>query len=604
MVGKFTTDTFGLLPHDDSSSYSHRVKSSTYWPFNLKSGSIATGYNSIVDSAYNQNPLVIVNLHSDTTDITNEIPMQGTFTQTHVGGHQGRHVNLNKHDTSLVTEGGGAPANNIDDQYTRPEAYRLLVGDNPFNTFTPDGALGLTGPDYGLPYPNTSRQWAIYYREERSKRPVNIKNIGTTTGSSVHGNFQHQTEFLSTFGSQRILLRDAEGSLLPATTVASLPQTTNYMTLVSQAPFPLGNVFGPANNNRQPDTGSYDQTIIEQAKGVWTIETTDAGAQPQNYHNGNITIVRNGSPTIDNIAFTFKNSGFSNGDVISSGPPKNIAVQTVTDDWFSTVKNWINAFNGANAFGGNTGVTSLTASVGPFTAGSNLYTITIQEVEQIATAGNGGGITAGAGLTRIGSPGSPGFTGGSTSIQKYYANDIVREIPRTDLTSSKNIIINRFSAPGGPEINSRGYLDVANGEYSVYNSINYRNLSIRGNGSGEATTIRVNSHASRREALRTLRARHQGQFGIDSTYGKVSTSDYVSEASFHKEHRNSLTTPRISKTFFRNAVFAPSGSSEQSMRVKNESPYGYPQSGGLSFNFWLKFDKLSGQEQYVFNTHQ
>ena len=48
----------------------------------------------------------------------------------------------------------------------------------------------------------------------------------------------------------------------------------------------------------------------------------------------------------------------------------------------------------------------------------------------------------------------------------------------------------------------------------------------------------MNSHASRREGLRTLRARHQGQFGVDSKYGLVSAINYNAEASFHKQHRN------------------------------------------------------------------
>ena len=435
MVGKYTADAAGIIPHNDSASYSHRLKASNWWPFNLKSGSISTGYNSAINSSYVENPLVVVNLHSDTTDPTNEIPMQGPFTQAHVGGHQGRHVNLNKYDTSLITEGGGTPVNNIDDQYSRPEAYRLLVGDNPYNTFTPDGALGITGPDYGLPYPNTTREWAIYYREERIKRAVNIKNIQTTTESSIHGNFQHNYEVVSTCGGQTHLFRKSEKNLLPDSISNILPKTTNYMTLVSQDASKAGNVFGVEGNNRQP----RDRDI---------------------------------------------------------------------------------------------------------------------------------------------------------------------EIPRNDLTSSKSIILNRFSAPGGPEINSRGYLDVSEGEYSVYNSINYRNLSIRGSGSGESGTIRVNSHANRREGLRTLRTRHQGQFGIDSQYGAVTSTTYETEPSYHKQHRNSLLQPYIVDTIFRKAVLAPSGAAATTLRMKNESPFGYPQSGGLSFNFWINFDKLSGAEQYIFNAYQ
>ena len=34
--------------------------------------------------------------------------------------------------------------------------------------------------------------------------------------------------------------------------------------------------------------------------------------------------------------------------------------------------------------------------------------------------------------------------------------------------------------------------------------------------------------------------RHCGQFGVDSTYGTLSSSDYTFEANFHKTNRNTL----------------------------------------------------------------
>ena len=93
--------------------------------------------------------------------------------------------------------------------------------------------------------------------------------------------------------------------------------------------------------------------------------------------------------------------------------------------------------------------------------------------------------------------------------------------PLTELTGSKSIITTRFSAPGGIETMSRNYLDITSGEYSAYNSLNFRNLTVRGSGSGETGTIRVNSHANRREGLRTLLSRHCGKFGIDSAHGQI-----------------------------------------------------------------------------------
>jgi hypothetical protein len=165
-------------------------------------------------------------------------------------------------------------------------------------------------------------------------------------------------------------------------------------------------------------------------------------------------------------------------------------------------------------------------------------------------------------------------------------------IPRSDLTSSKHIIQNRFSAPGGPEVNSRGYRDVATGEYSVYNALNYRNLSVRGSGSGEPEhssanipkSIRVYSHARRREGLRTLLARHCGQFGTDSQWGSVSGISYETEPSFYKQHRNTLVTPRIKDQRLSKALYIPSSVAH----LRNSSmPYPWPTTGDISFSFWI-----------------
>ena len=128
------------------------------------------------------------------------------------------------------------------------------------------------------------------------------------------------------------------------------------------------------------------------------------------------------------------------------------------------------------------------------------------------------------------------FTGGTDGANDKPTQD------RT--TGSVHVIRTRFSAPGGPEVNSPAYLDVATQQFSVYNSMNFRNLTVVGDSSGEEDTIRVNSFSNRREGLRILRARHQGQFGIDSKHGTISSTDYVAEASFHKQHRN---TTKIAK---------------------------------------------------------
>ena len=213
-----------LTAFDD---YQYKLKASLYWPFNILSGTLNSGYNARIYSLFRETA-VAVNLHSDTIDITNEIPMQGPFTETHVGGAQNRHVALNRSSSyagpgsdgmfpfggSSTSSTGPSYNNGLDNQYNRPEAWRLLLGDNPAS-MTPDGAMGFVGPDYGGPYPDQTRKWAIYYREPKAKRPVNISNIQSTTASSVLGNYQQGYEFLSSFENQRTLFRRHTESFLP-----------------------------------------------------------------------------------------------------------------------------------------------------------------------------------------------------------------------------------------------------------------------------------------------------------------------------------------------------------------------------------------------------
>ena len=131
---------------------------------------------------------------------------------------------------------------------------------------------------------------------------------------------------------------------------------------------------------------------------------------------------------------------------------------------------------------------------------------------------------------------------GQTSSNRFDtgSNGTEFTLPRRDLTGSNSVIVSRFSAPGGPEISSKGFLDIMAEEYSVHNALPYRNLSVRSSGSGEVGTIRMSiegnttiSSARDREGLRTRLTRHCGQLGFDSQW-----ADPV--GSYHKVNRNPL----------------------------------------------------------------
>ena len=187
-------------------------------PFNLMSSSVNTGYSDLVAGIPGAgNNVDIVNVHSDTVDNTNAVPLQGPFTERWVGGHQHRHAPLNR---------------GTDVEATRPEGYKILVK----SILNSSGSIGIAGADYPYPHANQltapffrfDQAKARYYREERAKRPLNIRNI-QTSGSQV-GNYNRTYQFVHTSGRtanktgfKNILpttnIHNATNTLLPATNV-------------------------------------------------------------------------------------------------------------------------------------------------------------------------------------------------------------------------------------------------------------------------------------------------------------------------------------------------------------------------------------------------
>jgi hypothetical protein len=363
--------------------YNAIVKGEIAWPANLISGSVTTGYQTAVVSKFKQG-VILTNLHSDTYGSDNDIGMQGPFTETWVGGHQSRHIELNKYDPTLENESGDPTRNNLGDEYSRPEGWRLLLQECPdfdrvdgrSQSGSNDGAMGFVGPDYGGPYPDFKRRYAIRYREERAKRPVNVRNIKTTTSSSLAGNFSHAYEVFNTTGR---LEHKRASALQPAQALPSfysnLPNTTQEASLVGTSIHAGGNVVSNFNNSNRYPTSVKDQSKYD----------------------------------------------------------------------------------------------------------PNLFT--------------------------------------------------------------DSIIATRFSAPGGFETMSEVFLDIPAKEYSAYNVLPFRNLTLRGSSSGEVGTIRTNDHLNQRNGLQTHLRRHCGKFGLATSVGAtgfagVTPGTYVTVPAFHKIPRN------------------------------------------------------------------
>jgi hypothetical protein len=213
--------------------YAYSVKGERILPMNIVEGTSISGYNETIHYNFREN-VIVTNLHSDTTSPTNDIPMQGPFTQTWVGGRQSRHAAINR---------------GSDDFTTRPEEWRLLIGEHEVDTVV-DGAIGFTGPDYGgATYPNPERTFAIYYRDERAKRPVNVANRKST--DLVQGNYSENYEVVQTVGrleNNKVIKDLSDGQVFLARDI-DLPSTTHETTFLGVVPGTYGNVVSQ-NSNR------------------------------------------------------------------------------------------------------------------------------------------------------------------------------------------------------------------------------------------------------------------------------------------------------------------------------------------------------------------
>ena len=135
--------------------------------------------------------------------------------------------------------------------------------------------------------------------------------------------------------------------------------------------------------------------------------------------------------------------------------------------------------------------------------------------------------------------------------------------------TNRSIIITRFSAHAGPEVQSRGYQDFKASEYSVYNALNNRYLSIKKPSQGPSGTLpephggtpstsRVSDIHSKDYGLYSHLARHTQKFGRDSLHMADDETGFDERheqlPGFHKIHRNKKQI--IVSTNEDNSVFA------------------------------------------------
>ena len=139
-------------------------------PFKIYSSSVDTGYAAEISASFKPG-LDIVNMHTDRYSDLNDAPVQSPFTYRYVGGSQHRHAPLN---------------DGTDEPLTRPELFHISMS---------AGTLKIVGPDEI----DVNRPRAYFFRDTFAKRPINIANIKTVTGSGI-GNYTNDYEIIQTVG--------------------------------------------------------------------------------------------------------------------------------------------------------------------------------------------------------------------------------------------------------------------------------------------------------------------------------------------------------------------------------------------------------------------
>jgi hypothetical protein len=203
-------------------------------PFSVYSSTVTTGYNKQISDSWAPS-IALTHLHEDIVGPgLNTRPLQGPFTERHVGGRFYRHTRLNPGTDSRADRGEGFRLEFAgvlgEDNLSIGGDYLAVVPPN----YPPEGASTGEFPEgYDANLPTAHR-----LRIEAAKSPVNIKYIRSTTGdlslsptNSLYqdriGNYSDTFEILELSSRQNNDLFFINSVNNDTFTFASYPETSN-----------------------------------------------------------------------------------------------------------------------------------------------------------------------------------------------------------------------------------------------------------------------------------------------------------------------------------------------------------------------------------------
>ena len=411
----------------------------------------STGYKSVFSTGFTNLNLEINNLHDDSYNHSAaETPMQGPFTERHVGGQQRRHVDLNT-STSLDTV------------LTRPEAFKI---------------------DTQFAIPHVAATATITIIDSGS--PPGVPFIGE--GDTI--------KLIATDGTAVLLTLQGTGG---STTSSGTSGTTLTAKTLSAGSYANTTLHATAQAVEiRTAINHHTKFTATNSSNVITVTQAAGGASG----NTAITITELGATGMSKTDFT---GGVTNRKIVIHSPQKgdaNLPRAVFYRDEYA--KRPVNIRN--------IQVTGTTSRIGNFFNRYEYVNLVGRRANNRWLRDNESALNATAGkselFTLIQNPYSGDASNISFTLPASKTTDTAGSIFSgftlldRGLTTSSVIFTERFSAPGGPETLSRGFMDRASEEYSPYNALPYRNLTVRKNRGGHQHTNSVGYEAD--NLFRTL----------------------------------------------------------------------------------------------------
>jgi hypothetical protein len=435
---------------------------------------------------------VISGHHNDSYGDDAEIPMQGPFTETWVGGNQHRHIHFTEQ----------TPAD-------RPEFYL-------------DDSGTLKHPQEV----NSNNPAARYTRDEVAKRPVNIRNIKTEIGVIKTASYNFEG--------------DTIGSTPSGWSFVSAPTVQQDNAATNKALSFLGtSVTLPAE-----EVGNFGSS------SHWRVASIDRGFEgPLNISfkayegrsGGNYGITNPPESTdklwlqysTDGATWTTAGNALSSADV---GSYDLTEIEREIPQEGTIYLRWVNSVSSGHS-GDNWAIDDISIS---FDGSDRLLGNYTRDYEVVQTSGrtqnNSWFVASGSGTPTeidhpfvVGDEDTEATPGDETTATIDFVGRRKRsaDFALPDRGRSEHVIVERFSAPGESLTMTRGYLDRIAEEFSPYSGMNNRNSDVR------------SAYAKR---LYTHSGFHEGSQGYESSSPVLPSAHKVNRNAFFRPLDTGCTT--------------------------------------------------------------